>query len=72
MFILPNDHAEDFGASAMNILRRVVGPSVQFSCKVETAGKKARQALVGPLYDQDFLNRIEKSLATFRSALKKK
>jgi TRAP-type C4-dicarboxylate transport system substrate-binding protein len=31
------------------------------------AGKKARQSLVGTLYDQDFLNRIEKSLADFRS-----
>ncbi len=31
------------------------------------AGKKARHSLVGPLYDHDFLNRIEKSLADFRS-----
>ncbi len=31
------------------------------------AGKKARHSLVGPLYDHDFLNRIEKSLAEFRS-----
>jgi TRAP-type C4-dicarboxylate transport system substrate-binding protein len=31
------------------------------------AGKKARQTLVGTLYDQDFLNRVEKSLADFRS-----
>ncbi len=31
------------------------------------AGKKARQTLVGTLYDQDFLNRIDKSLADFRS-----
>lgn len=38
----------------------------------KAAGKKARQTLVGSLFDQDFLNRIEKSLATFRSAPKKK
>lgn len=31
------------------------------------AGKRARQSLVGTFYDQDFLNRVEKSLADFRS-----
>ena len=31
------------------------------------AGKQARQSLVGKLYDQDFLNRIEASLASFRA-----
>lgn len=31
------------------------------------AGKKARQSLVGTLYDQDFLNRVEKSITEFRS-----
>lgn len=31
-------------------------------------GKKARQSLVGKLYDQDFLNRVEKSVADFRAA----
>lgn len=31
------------------------------------AGKKARQSLVGTLYDQDFLNRVEKSIADFRA-----
>jgi TRAP-type C4-dicarboxylate transport system substrate-binding protein len=36
----------------------------------KAAGKKARQYLVGPLYDQDFLNRIDKSLADFRKAVK--
>lgn len=33
----------------------------------KAAGKKARQQLVGSLYDQDFLNRIEKSLTDFRA-----
>lgn len=33
----------------------------------KAAGKKARQALVGTLYDQDFLNRVEKSLVDFRT-----
>ncbi len=32
------------------------------------AGKKARQWLVGPLYDRDFLTRIEKSLVDFRAS----
>jgi TRAP-type C4-dicarboxylate transport system substrate-binding protein len=31
------------------------------------AGKKARQSLVGVLYDQDFLNRVEKTVADFRA-----
>jgi hypothetical protein len=31
------------------------------------AGKKARQSLVGVLYDQDFLNRVEKAVADFRA-----
>lgn len=31
------------------------------------AGKKARQALVGKLYDQSFLDRVEKSIADFRT-----
>jgi TRAP-type C4-dicarboxylate transport system substrate-binding protein len=30
-------------------------------------GKKARQSLVGKLFDQDFLNRVEKSIADFRA-----
>ncbi|MBI5471557.1 MAG: TRAP transporter substrate-binding protein DctP [Ignavibacteriae bacterium] len=32
------------------------------------AGKKARQSLVGKLYDQDFLDRVEKSVTDFRSS----
>ncbi len=31
------------------------------------AGKRARQSLVGTLYDQDFLNRVEKAVADFRA-----
>ena len=31
-------------------------------------GKKARQSLVPKLFDQDFLNRVEKSVADFRAA----
>ena len=31
-------------------------------------GKKARQSLVGKLFDQDFLNRVEKAIADFRAA----
>ncbi len=31
-------------------------------------GKKARQSLVGKLYDQDFLNRVEKAVADFRAS----
>ncbi len=33
----------------------------------KAAGKKARQVLVGTLYDQDFLNRVEKSLTELRA-----
>jgi TRAP-type C4-dicarboxylate transport system substrate-binding protein len=33
-------------------------------------GKKARQSLVGKLFDQDFLNRVEKSVSDFRAAHK--
>lgn len=32
------------------------------------AGKKARRSLVGTLYDQDFLDRVEKAVADFRAA----
>ncbi len=32
------------------------------------AGRKARRSLVGTLYDQDFLDRVEKSVADFRAA----
>lgn len=35
------------------------------------AGKKARQSLVGTLFDQDFLNRAEKTLADLRAKKKK-
>jgi TRAP-type C4-dicarboxylate transport system substrate-binding protein len=31
-------------------------------------GKKARQSLVGKLFDQDFLNRVEKTVTDFRAA----
>jgi TRAP-type C4-dicarboxylate transport system substrate-binding protein len=34
----------------------------------DATGKKARQMLVGKLFDQDFLNRVEKSIADFRAA----
>lgn len=33
-------------------------------------GKKSRQSLVGKLFDQDFLNRVEKSVADFRATEK--
>jgi len=33
-------------------------------------GKKARQSLVGKLFDQEFLNRVEKSVADFRASTK--
>lgn len=33
-------------------------------------GKKARQSLVGKLFDQDFLNRVEKTVGDFRAAHK--
>lgn len=42
-------------------------PSQKMIDEYVAAGKKARQTLVGTFYDQDFLNRIEKSLAEFRS-----
>jgi hypothetical protein len=32
------------------------------------AGKRARQSLVGKLYDQAFLDRIEKTLADYRAS----
>lgn len=32
------------------------------------AGKRARQSLVGTLYDQDFLNRVERAVQDFRNA----
>lgn len=35
------------------------------------AGKKARQSLVGKLYDQAFLDRVEKTVADFRASTKK-
>ncbi len=35
------------------------------------AGKKARQSLVGTLFDQDFLTRVEKTLADLRTKKKK-
>ena len=35
-----------------------------------TTGKKARQSLVGKLFDQEFLNRVEKSVADFRATQK--
>jgi hypothetical protein len=35
-------------------------------------GKKARQSLVGKLYDQDFLNRVEKAIADFRATQRSK
>jgi TRAP-type C4-dicarboxylate transport system substrate-binding protein len=35
------------------------------------AGKKARQSLVGTLFDQDFLTRVEKTLADLRAKKKK-
>ncbi len=41
-------------------------PSQKMIDEYVAAGKKARQTLVGTFYDQDFLNRIEKSLAEFR------
>ncbi len=41
-------------------------PSQKMIDEYVAAGKKARQTLVGTFYDQDFLNRIEKSLAVFR------
>lgn len=41
-------------------------PSQKTIDEYVAAGKKARQSLVGTFYDQDFLNRIEKSLAEFR------
>lgn len=34
----------------------------------DATGKKARQMLVGKLFDQDFLNRVEKSIADFRAS----
>ncbi len=33
----------------------------------QTIGKEARQSLVGTLYDQAFLDRVEKILADFRA-----
>ncbi|MBX2991143.1 MAG: TRAP transporter substrate-binding protein DctP [Bacteroidetes bacterium] len=42
-------------------------PSQKTIDEYVAAGKKARQSLVGTFYDQDFLNRIEKSLAEFRA-----
>lgn len=42
-------------------------PSQKTIEEYKAAGKRARQALVGVLYDQDFLNRVEKSLADFRA-----
>lgn len=34
----------------------------------QATGKKARQSLVGRLFDQDFLDRVEKSVAAFRAS----
>jgi TRAP-type transport system periplasmic protein len=36
----------------------------------KAAGKRARQSLVGKLYDQQFLDRVEKAVADFRSKTK--
>jgi hypothetical protein len=33
----------------------------------QATGKAARQSLVGKLYDQSFLDRVEKTLADFRA-----
>jgi TRAP-type C4-dicarboxylate transport system substrate-binding protein len=35
-------------------------------------GKKARQSLVGKIFDQDFLNRVEKAVADFRATQRSK
>jgi TRAP-type C4-dicarboxylate transport system substrate-binding protein len=51
-----------------NGLQIIEGNSPQALKEYQSAGKRARQALVGKMFDQNFLDRVEKSLDDFRTA----
>ena len=59
-------------ADAINVMKKAGIQLVEVTSQSTiqdyiAAGKKARQSLVGTLYDQDFLSRVEKSLVDFRA-----
>lgn len=59
-------------AEAINALQKggiqvVDGATPKLLQEYAAAGKRARQSLVGKLYDQAFLDRVEKAVADFRS-----
>ncbi len=44
----------------------IVNPSKEVAAQFESAGKRARQLLVGKLFSQEFLDQVESSLHTYR------
>jgi TRAP-type C4-dicarboxylate transport system substrate-binding protein len=59
-------------AAAIETLKKsgitiVSGKSPNVMQEYEEIGKRARQSLVGKLYDQPFLDRVEKTIADFRA-----
>ena len=61
------ENAEAIIALQKGGIQMVDGATPKLEQEYAAAGKRARQSLVGTLYDQAFLDRVEKTLADFRS-----
>jgi TRAP-type transport system periplasmic protein len=61
------ENAEAIAALQKSGIQMVEVTSPKLEQEYAAAGKRARQWLVGKLYDQAFLDRVEKTLADFRS-----
>ena len=61
------DNAKAIGTLAKNNVQVVDATSPQQLKEFAEVGRRARQSLVGKLYDQDLLTRVEKAVADFRA-----
>ena len=64
------ENAESIAALKKSGIQVVEGNSPKLMQEYVASGKRARQSLVGTLYDQAFLDRVEKTIADFRSKQK--
>jgi TRAP-type transport system periplasmic protein len=64
------ENADAIETLKKNGVQVIEANSPQAMKEYQKAGKRARQSLVGTLYDQSFLDRVEKTIADFRAQQK--
>ena len=65
------ENAKSIEAMKKQGIKIIEPPSKDVIATYDEVGKKARRLLVGKLYDEGFLNKVEQTVADFRKAKNK-